>query len=76
VGLSIIKELKNELNIPIYGIGGIKSGDIAQVMSAGASGVAVISAIMAADDIKKASSKLIESIAMIEKIICNSCSPR
>jgi thiamine monophosphate synthase len=38
--------------------------------------VAVISAIMAAEDIKKASTKLIEAIAMIEKIICNSCSPR
>jgi thiamine-phosphate pyrophosphorylase len=76
VGLSIIKELKNELNIPFYAIGGIKSGDIAQVMSAGASGVAVISAIMAAEDIKKASTRLIEAIAMIEKIICNSCSPR
>jgi thiamine-phosphate pyrophosphorylase len=76
VGLSILKELKNELNIPFYAIGGIKSGDIAQVMSAGASGVAVISAIMAAEDIKKASSKIIEAIAIIEKIICNSCTPR
>jgi len=76
VGLYIINQLKNELNIPFYAIGGIKSGDIEQVMSAGASGVAVISAIMAAEDIKKASSKLIEAIAMIEKMICNSCSLR
>jgi thiamine-phosphate pyrophosphorylase len=76
VGLSIIKELKKELNIPFYAIGGINSGNIAQVMGAGASGVAMISAIMAAEDIKKASSKLIEAIAKIEKIICNSCTPR
>jgi thiamine-phosphate pyrophosphorylase len=76
VGLCILNELKNELNIPFYALGGIKSGNIAQVISAGASGVAMISAIMAAEDIKKASSKLIEAIAMIDKMICNSCTPR
>jgi thiamine-phosphate pyrophosphorylase len=76
VGLSIIKELKCDLGIPFYALGGIKSGNIAQVIGAGASGAALISAIMAAEDIKKASSKLIEAIAMIEKAICNSCTPR
>jgi thiamine-phosphate pyrophosphorylase len=76
VGLSIIKELKCDLGIPFYALGGIKSGNIAQVIGAGASGAALISAIMAAEDIKKVSSKLIEAIAMIEKAICNSCTPR
>jgi thiamine-phosphate pyrophosphorylase len=76
VGLSILKELKKELNIPFFALGGIKSGNIAQVIGAGASGVAMISAIMAAEDIKKASCKIIEAIAMIDKIICNSCTPR
>jgi thiamine-phosphate pyrophosphorylase len=76
VGLPIIKELKCELGIPIFALGGIKSGNIAQVIGAGAYGVAMISAIMAAEDIKKASSKFIEAIALIEKTICNSCTPR
>jgi thiamine-phosphate pyrophosphorylase len=76
VGLSILKELKYELNIPFYALGGVKSGNIEDVLGGGASGVAMISAIMAADDIKKASSKLIEAIAMIDNIICNSCAPR
>ena len=76
VGLSVIREAKNELNIPFYALGGIKSGNIVKVVGAGASGAAMISAIMAADDIKKASSKLIEKIAMIEKIMCTSCTPR
>ena len=76
VGLDILKELKNELNIPFYALGGIKSGNVAQVLSAGATGVAMISAIMAAEDIRKASSKLIEAITFIDKIICNSCAPR
>jgi thiamine-phosphate pyrophosphorylase len=76
VGINILKELKCELNIPFYALGGVKSGNIAQIISAGASGVAMISAIMAAEDIKKASSKVIEAIAFIDKVICNSCIPR
>jgi len=76
VGIDAIKTLKNELNIPFYALGGIKSGNIKQVLVAGASGVAMISAIMAADDIKKSSSKLIETVTFIDKVICDSCAPR
>jgi thiamine-phosphate pyrophosphorylase len=76
VGLSVIKELKSELNIPFYALGGVKSGNIAHIIGAGATGVALISAIMAAQDIRKASIKIVEAIAFIDKIICNSCAPR
>jgi len=76
VGLSILKELKYELNIPFYALGGVKSGNMAQVFNAGATGVSMISAIMAEEDIKKASSKLIAAIAYIDKIICEYCAPR
>jgi len=76
VGINILKELKCELTIPFYGLGGVKSGNIAQVIGSGATGVAMISAIMAAEDIKKASSKVIEALAFIDKVICNSCIPR
>jgi thiamine-phosphate pyrophosphorylase len=76
VGLDALKELKNDINIPIFALGGINSGNIAQVLDAGATGVAMISAVFAAEDIKKASSKLIEIIAIIDKIICDTCGPR
>jgi len=76
VGIDAVKTLKNELNIPFYALGGIKSGNIKQVLVAGASGVAMISAIMAGDDIKKSSSKLIETVTFIDKVICDSCAPR
>jgi thiamine-phosphate pyrophosphorylase len=76
VGINALMELKSEVNIPYFALGGIKSGNIAQVIGAGASGVALISAIMAAEDIKKASGKLIETVTFIDKIICNTCSPR
>ena len=76
VGLNILKDLKYELNIPFYALGGVKSGNIAQVFGTGATGVSMISAIMAEEDIKKASSKLIAAIAYIDKIICEYCAPR
>jgi thiamine-phosphate pyrophosphorylase len=76
VGLDILKKLRCELGIPFYALGGVKSGNIAQVIGAGATGVAMISAIMASEDIKKASSKIIEAIAFVDKIICNTCVPR
>ena len=75
VGIDILKSLKNEINIPFFALGGIKSGNIKQVLAAGATGVAMISAILAADDIRKVSSKLIEEIKLSDKIICDSCSP-
>ena len=76
VGIEILKELIYEINIPFYALGGIKSGNISQILCAGASGVAMISAILAAEDIKNASSKLIEAITFFDKINCQSCAPR
>jgi thiamine-phosphate pyrophosphorylase len=76
VGVVLLKEIKCDIGIPIYALGGIKSGNIMQVLSAGASGVAMISAILAAEDIKKASSKLIEAVTFCDKFICESCAPR
>lgn len=76
VGIDKLKDLKIDINTPIFAIGGIYSGNIAQIIGAGATGAAVISAIMAAEDIKKASSKLVETIAFIDKAMCSACSPR
>ena len=76
VGITVLKELKNEINIPFYALGGVKSGNLLQVLDAGATGVAMISAIMAAEDIKKVSRKIIDAITIIDKIICNTCAPR
>ena len=47
VGLSILKELKCDLGIPFYALGGIKSGNIVKVIGAGAFGAAMISAMPA-----------------------------
>lgn len=48
-GLEIIRKVVSATRVPVLGIGGITSKNAADVMRAGASGVAVISAILGAD---------------------------
>ncbi len=51
VGLNSLREVKKEVGLPIFGIGGIKSENIEDVINSGASGVALISGILSASDI-------------------------
>ena len=50
-GINLIKEVRAQSPIPIFVIGGINPQNVGAVLSAGASGVAVISAIVSADQI-------------------------
>ncbi|WP_175989437.1 thiamine phosphate synthase [Bacillus sp. Marseille-Q1617] len=62
-GLSIIENFrKNGITIPIVGIGGINAANARNVIQAGANGVSLISAIAAAEDVKKASEELKRAI--------------
>jgi thiamine-phosphate pyrophosphorylase len=54
LGVESIGIVKKHIRIPVFGLGGIKNANIAQIMQAGADGIAMISAIIAADDIQKA----------------------
>lgn len=62
VGLEALPDVKKHVCIPVFGLGGIKTGNMHDVMAAGADGVAMISAIFAADDIKAATENLIENL--------------
>jgi thiamine-phosphate pyrophosphorylase len=53
VGLETLKEAKSRTTLPIFAIGGIKPGNVREVKEAGADGIALISAILTAQDIKK-----------------------
>ncbi|MGE0686669.1 MAG: thiamine phosphate synthase, partial [Dehalococcoidia bacterium] len=55
-------EVRNAVQLPVIGIGGINASNAAQVMQAGASGVAVISAVCSADDPKAAAEELVKII--------------
>ncbi len=59
VGIDWIQNLRSKHpTLPIVGIGGINESNASQVLEAGADGVAVISAITAADDIANTVKKL------------------
>jgi thiamine-phosphate pyrophosphorylase len=49
VGLELLAEAAGTLNIPVFGLGGINESNILKVMAAGAHGIALLSAIMAAE---------------------------
>ncbi|HEX9020042.1 MAG TPA: thiamine phosphate synthase, partial [Nitrospirota bacterium] len=51
VGLKSLISVKEVVSIPIFGLGGIKSGNLNSIFQSGAYGISLISAIFAADDI-------------------------
>ena len=53
-----LREVKQAVSVPVVGIGGIDEGNIDQVLAAGADAVAVISAVIAADDVRQAAARL------------------
>ena len=62
VGMEIIKELLKKIKKPLIAIGGINKNNIDGVLSQGANNIAVISAVVSANNIKKASKELVEKI--------------
>jgi thiamine-phosphate pyrophosphorylase len=63
VGIEAIKSIKSGINIPIFALGGVKSGFSGQILASGAHGISMISAILGADDIRKAAEVLVQEIA-------------
>ena len=62
-GPALIARVASRCSIPIIGIGGINAGNAAQVMDAGATGVAVISAILTAPDPREAARRIMQTVA-------------
>lgn len=59
-GLQTLREVKKSVNIPVVAIGGINLENVVDVISAGADAVAVISAIVKADNIEGATKRFLE----------------
>jgi thiamine-phosphate pyrophosphorylase len=57
-----LAEVRAVVTVPVFGIGGINLGNVAAVIRAGADGVAVISAVCAADDPRAAAAALVQAI--------------
>lgn len=67
LGLNGIRQIRKLVRIPLVGIGGINQTNAKQVIAAGANGVAVVSAIMAAVVPQQAAAALRDSLSC-----CNS----
>lgn len=61
-GPELMRKIARECHLPLIGIGGITAENAAELIGAGASGVAVITSIMAASDPKAAAERLKEII--------------
>jgi thiamine-phosphate pyrophosphorylase len=62
VGPALIRKLRAEIRVPLVGIGGITHDNVAEVVRAGADGVAVISAVCAAPNPGEATRRFLELI--------------
>ncbi|MBI4282557.1 MAG: thiamine phosphate synthase [Chloroflexi bacterium] len=61
-GLNLISTVTRQVDAPVLAIGGVNSSNVASVVGAGAKGVAVISAILAAPDPERAARELKHSL--------------
>ena len=59
----LIETISQAVNVPVIAIGGIDARNARDVMRAGAAGVAVISAVLRADDAWAAAAQLWDAIA-------------
>jgi len=62
LGIEALEEIVRRVRIPVVAIGGITHENVLEVLRRGAHGVAVISAIMGADDIEGAARRMREII--------------
>ncbi len=59
VGVEKLELVSQLLQIPVFALGGIKKSNIHEVMAAGASGIALVSALIASDDPKSTAAAMI-----------------
>jgi thiamine-phosphate pyrophosphorylase len=67
IGPNTLRTIREKISIPLVAIGGINSGNITQVISAGADAAAVISAIFICENIEEATRILAERFHEHEK---------
>jgi thiamine-phosphate pyrophosphorylase len=63
IGLDVVRAIDSAVDLPFVGIGGVTPENAADIVAAGADGVAVISAITAAEDPQAATRGLTDAVA-------------
>jgi thiamine-phosphate pyrophosphorylase len=74
VGPDLIQKIRREIPLPLIGIGGITHDNVAEVIRAGADGVAVISAVCAAADPEAATRRFLDRIRAARGLTLGSAS--
>ena len=59
LGLANLEAIRGAVNVPMVGIGGVNAGNYGEVLATGANGAAIISGILAAEDIKAEVAKFV-----------------
>jgi len=62
VGPEMLKQIRQAVTLPLVAIGGINAGNVSGVLAAGADSVAVISAVLGAEDIEEASRRIAKKV--------------
>jgi thiamine-phosphate pyrophosphorylase len=62
IGLKGLRQIKQAVSLPVVAIGGINKGNVAEVLTAGADAVAVISAILKAGEVAEATRQVFQAI--------------
>jgi thiamine-phosphate pyrophosphorylase len=68
LGLEGLQSIRNTVRLPLVGIGGLNRNNSAAVIRSGADGVAVVSAIMAAEDPAAAAGDLMQLVSEARKL--------
>lgn len=61
-GLAPLRQVVEKISRPVYAIGGIKSGNIMEVLATGVRGIALISAIIGASEPRQAAQNILKTL--------------
>ncbi|MBI5747079.1 MAG: thiamine phosphate synthase [Nitrospirae bacterium] len=75
LGIDMINSVRESIEIPIFAIGGIRTDNIRPLTEAGAYGIAMISAIISAGDIKDAAMEFVSKMKSFKEGRCPRVNP-
>ena len=64
LGLEKLKSIREAVDIPIVGIGGVTADNYAKVLATGANGAAIVSGILGAQDVKSETEKFVNIVTL------------
>jgi thiamine-phosphate pyrophosphorylase len=64
LGVRAIEEACRRVRVPVVGIGGVTAARVAEIRRAGAFGVAVVTAVLGAVDVERATHEVLDAVSM------------